>query len=255
MRTLTIGQDLERYLTLDSTNSEMLRRLKDEKLPEGKLILAEEQSEGRGQRGEDWQSEPGSDLTFSVLLYPQRLDAEEQFDISRAVTIGVAEAILYLYPSISDQLRIKWPNDILLKGKKVAGVLIENSVQGGRVTHSVVGIGFDLRSTQREMSLGHTSLETATGLIVDPDEMLERICKGLERRYFQLNDGDVKGIRESFNELCYLLGYWGYFRNGDKEFRARVREVDPSGRLVLEAENGDELRYGVKELNFLGPVH
>ncbi len=254
MRTLLIGQDLERHGSLDSTNSEMLRRAKEEELAEGKLILAEEQVQGRGQRGLGWESEKGSDLTFSVLLYPQHLPAEEQFDLSRAVTLGIAETVMYLHPAINDLIRIKWPNDVLIGDRKLAGVLIENSVQRGHIASSVVGVGFDLHTTEREERLGTTSLESATGLRVSLEEMLERLCKGIERRYLQLQEGDVKGIRGSFTERCYLLGKWATFADEKQEFIARVREVDPSGRLVIEQRDGREERYAVKELTFRGPA-
>lgn len=223
-------------------------------MEEGKLILADRQTGGRGQRGASWESDEGTDLTFSILLYPKRLVPEEQFDLSRAVTLGIAEAVMYLHPSLNDTLRIKWPNDLLVNDKKLAGVLIENNLQGQRITSAVVGIGFDLKRTEREERLGHTSLETETGMRIEGEEMLERICKGIERRYFQLNDGDVKGIRENFNERCYLFGQWGTFQDGSEKFRARVREVDPKGRLVIERMNGKEERYSVKELSFLGPA-
>ncbi len=254
MRTFSIGRDLERFERLDSTNAEMLRRLKEEALPEGKLILADQQLQGKGQRGAAWESEEGKDLTFSVLLRPKQLFPEEQFDLSRAVTLGIAEAVMYLHPASNDKIRIKWPNDILLDGEKLAGVLIENSVQGGRIVNAVVGIGFDLKRTDREEWIGHTSLESATGLSVGREDMLERLCKSLERRYFQLNEGDLKGIRENFNERCYLLGDWAHFTNEEGDLIARIREVDPSGRLVLEGKNGEELRYSVKELRFRGPA-
>ncbi|MFB6257676.1 MAG: biotin--[acetyl-CoA-carboxylase] ligase [Flavobacteriales bacterium] len=254
MRTVTIGQDQERFDRLDSTNSELLRRLKKEPLPEGKLIRADQQTAGRGQRGSSWESRMGADLTFSVLLFPKRLSPEEQFDLSRAVTLGIAEAIMYLHPPSNDHIRIKWPNDVLLGDQKLAGVLIENQVQGAWIGNSVVGIGFDLRSTEREIRLGHTSLESATGVVIDEEEMLQCLCKGLERRYFQLDQGDVKGIRENFHERCYLLGHWGTFSNEEERFSARVRGVDPSGRLVLEKADGKELRYAAKELRFLDPT-
>lgn len=254
MRTLAIGRELEHFGSLDSTNSEMLRRLKEDAPTEGKLILADRQTEGRGQRGAHWESEEGSDLTFSFLLYPKRLVPEEQFDLSRAVTLGIAEAVMYLQPSINDLIRVKWPNDVLIGDEKLAGVLIENNLQGERISSSVVGIGFDLRCTEREERLGHTSLESATGLIVDSYDMLERICKGVESRYFQMNDGDVKGIRENFNQRCYLFGQWGTFQKDRERFVARVREVDPHGHLVIEHRNGQEARYAVKELSFLGPA-
>lgn len=251
MRTVVVGQDIEHFGSLDSTNSEMLRRLRDEEVPEGKLIQADEQTEGRGQRGASWESSSGSDLTFSVLFYPEQVAPDEQYDISRAVTLGIADAILYLDPTCGERLKIKWPNDILIGGRKLAGILIENSVQGGRIAHSVVGIGFNLHRTEREERMGHSSLESGLGMKLGGEEMLERLCKGLERRYFQLKRGDLKGLRSSFNERCHLLGEWGTFEDSNGEFRARVREVDPSGNLILEGVNGDERSYAVKEVRFI----
>ncbi len=127
-----------------STNSEMSRRL--DSLPHGAMLMARRQTAGRGQRGNSWESEPGANVTMSLLL--RRLDEiapARQFVISEAVALAVADTVAaHLPPDVGEQVAVKWPNDIYVGNLKIAGILIECGICGGALTHAIVGIGLNV---------------------------------------------------------------------------------------------------------------
>ncbi|MBP6454521.1 MAG: biotin--[acetyl-CoA-carboxylase] ligase, partial [Bacteroidales bacterium] len=124
--------------TIDSTNKEALRRSDD--LTDFTILAAEYQSEGRGQKGTSWESAKGSNLTFSLVLKPDMIKAENQFIISQIAAVGVYEYLV----SKGIDAKIKWPNDIYVGDKKIAGILIENFIEGDSLSESIVGVGLNL---------------------------------------------------------------------------------------------------------------
>src|SRR5262249_33751399 len=110
-------------------------------VPEGTVIMAESQYAGRGQQQNTWHSEPGKNLTFSILLKPSFLPVSQQFDLTRTISIGVFNA---LEPFLGEKLKIKWPNDIYYDDGKLGGMLIENAIQAGQIKNAVVGIGLNI---------------------------------------------------------------------------------------------------------------
>ena len=139
---LFVGQNLVTLKQVDSTNNFLKNILSNSKpVPEGTVIMAEEQYAGRGQRENKWHAEPGKNLTFSILLKPHFISAAGQFDLTRAVSMGVFEA---LEPILGTQLKIKWPNDIYYADKKLGGMLIENILQGSQIKNSIIGIGINV---------------------------------------------------------------------------------------------------------------
>ena len=139
---LFVGQNLVTLKEVDSTNTFLKNILSNSKpVPEGTVIMAEDQFAGRGQRENVWHAEPGKNLTFSILLKPAFIDAQSQFDVTRAASLGVYDALM---PLLGHKLKIKWPNDIYYGSKKLGGMLIENILQGSQIKHSVVGIGLNI---------------------------------------------------------------------------------------------------------------
>ncbi|HZX59878.1 MAG TPA: biotin--[acetyl-CoA-carboxylase] ligase, partial [Mucilaginibacter sp.] len=110
-------------------------------LPDGTVIMADDQHAGRGQQNNRWHSEPGKNLTFSLLLRPSFLSVTRQFDLTRAVSMGIIEA---LRPFLGEKLKIKWPNDIYYEDRKMGGILIENTLQSNQIKNSVIGIGLNI---------------------------------------------------------------------------------------------------------------
>jgi BirA family biotin operon repressor/biotin-[acetyl-CoA-carboxylase] ligase len=139
---LFIGQNFFTLKEVDSTNN-FLKELLSNSTPlvEGTVIMAENQYAGRGQQHKSWHTEPGKNLTFSILLMPVFLPVEDQFDLTRVVSLGVFDA---LWPITGNKLKIKWPNDLYYGDNKLGGILIENIIQSGKIKASVIGIGLNI---------------------------------------------------------------------------------------------------------------
>ncbi|HRF80543.1 MAG TPA: biotin--[acetyl-CoA-carboxylase] ligase, partial [Flavobacteriales bacterium] len=161
---MSIGDPILTFDSLESTNKTAAELLSLSKVQHGAAIVAREQTAGRGQRGRVWTSEPGADLTMSIVLKPERLRAEDQFVLGKMAALAVAEVVRGLVPGV---VRIKWPNDVLVEREKVAGILIKNEIVGELVQSSVVGIGINANSSGFPVDLMATSLLNAGGQHVD----------------------------------------------------------------------------------------
>ena len=139
---LFIGKKLIHLNEVDSTNTYLKTLCENEILPEGTVVIAESQYAGRGQRSNTWESEPGKNIIMSLIFYPGFLSANRQFLLSQAVALALQEFISNLLPE--EKTSIKWPNDIYVGDKKIAGILIESSWMGNQVKNSIVGIGINI---------------------------------------------------------------------------------------------------------------
>ena len=131
---------LEKIEDVTSTNDYLSQLCKNNETKEFYTVWAERQTAGRGQRGNSWESEPGKNLTFSIVLYPTVLKARQQFYLSMLVST----AVVYALNNYTKGFSVKWPNDIYWNDKKIAGILIENELEGNYVMQSIVGIGLNV---------------------------------------------------------------------------------------------------------------
>src|ERR1700739_639940 len=142
-----------------STNSYLQSILREQQLAEGAVVSTGFQSAGRGQVGAVWESGRDQNMMLSVLLYPKFLNAGEQFLISKTIALAVKDFILIFLPDRN--IKIKWPNDILVSGQKICGILIENGLKGERIEYSIVGMGINVNETFNDKR--RTSLKEITG--------------------------------------------------------------------------------------------
>ena len=179
---LFVGQNLLTLKEVDSTNNFLKNLLSNSKpLPEGTVIMAESQFAGRGQQQNKWHSEPGKNLTFSLLLRPSFLSVNDQFDLVRAMSLGVFDA---LQPLLGDQLKIKWPNDIYYADKKLGGMLIENLLQGAQIKNAIIGIGLNINQEHFPGEAGNAvSLKQILQKNYDLRGLLADICNHIEAYY------------------------------------------------------------------------
>jgi BirA family biotin operon repressor/biotin-[acetyl-CoA-carboxylase] ligase len=143
-----IGNNLIELDITDSTNEYSKKLIKKGPVEEGTVILADFQTKGKGQKDGYWESEKGKNLTFSIILYPNFLDIQKQFYLSMSISIGIVEFLSHL----SVKSKIKWPNDICINNKKVAGILIENSIKRNIISSSIIGIGINVNQTEFKSS-------------------------------------------------------------------------------------------------------
>ncbi len=232
--------------TVSSTNDYLRLRRGDfhERLT---LAVAEWQTAGRGATGR-WQSERGANLLFSLLLHPTMLEATDLFLLSQVACLAVCLALR----ETGGDFSVKWPNDVYIGDRKVAGILIENELRGKRVSDCVVGMGVNV--SQREFAPdapNPTSLALALGREADRSQVLDSILHRFDTLYAKLERGNFDEVREEYLQHLYRRGETRAYRDTAGEFRARLETVEPSGHLVLLDEEGARRRYAFKEVQFI----
>lgn len=228
------------YESIGSTNEEMKSLLKNGWMHEGMCIWTPRQLQGKGQRGNSWQSVPDKDLTFSILLKPPVHKKLSAFSILQMMSLAVVN---YLERRIDgNDVLIKWPNDILVGRKKICGVLIENSISGGEVT-SIVGVGLNVQSSLSDrQDLKATSIRQESGKLYSVRAELDELLGEVSKQYTRML-GNPREVLEAYQGLIYGKGKTLRFvENGSDEFQAVIKEVDSDGRLVLD-RNGIEKAY------------
>jgi BirA family transcriptional regulator, biotin operon repressor / biotin---[acetyl-CoA-carboxylase] ligase len=224
------------FETVDSTNEEAKRRALAG-APEGLLIWADRQTAGRGRQGRQWHSPPGN-LPMSILLRPDRVAAETA-QLSFAAALAVGEAVAPLLPDPAS-LRYKWPNDVLVDGAKLAGILLESSSSGGAVAYLVVGIGINIAAAPTKTETPATSLAALGAGKISSREMMACVAGRFLDWYMIWKDEGFAPLREAWLKRAHGLGSEIRVRHARTELRGRFVDLDPDGALVLETERGRE---------------
>jgi len=247
MRTI-IGNQMEHLSRTDSTNNYASRQLMTKRLPEGIVYSTSAQEKGRGQVNQHWESEPGKNITMSVVLYPEFVPILSQFLISKAVALAVHDFVSAYVPDA----HIKWPNDIYVGKKKIAGTLIENSLRGGVISSSIVGIGLNINQRLFVSDAPNpVSLSLLTDQQFDLDDCMEELCDRLDDWYMQLKTGGIKKINETYERRLFRMNEWAPYRDGEEEFEGKITGVDEIGRLVIEKRDGTKQQFHLKEVEFM----
>jgi BirA family biotin operon repressor/biotin-[acetyl-CoA-carboxylase] ligase len=249
-QTLFIGRRIVRLDRVDSTNSFLNGMAATGALSEGAVVIAAEQYAGKGQRGASWYAEPGANITLSVLLTPTFLSVKEQFRISEAVAVTTAETLAEFLPD--SDIQIKWPNDILINGKKSGGILIENSFKGAVWMQSIAGIGINVNQLEFPGDLNTaTSMAKVSGEKYVFDEVMEVLFGKLEAAYLTLRAGKSDEIRSRYFQRLYRYDKSAVYTDFKSVFTATLHDVSSEGRLVLMLETGEERQFDVKEVGFI----
>jgi len=244
MRTLFTGQQLILRDVVDSTNNYAASLVQSDNIPEGAVIMAREQTMGRGQRGTQWQSVAGENLTFSLVYYPRFLMAQDQFMLSRICALALLETLM----SLEIQAMIKWPNDLLVNGKKICGVLIENSLQGERLSSAVIGIGLNVNQLVFPEGISATSIALERKAQMDLLQVLGSFCERMEKWYLLLRQGKQDLICTQYLQCLLNFREWSSFQKEDTTFRAMITNVTREGKLELTLESGEKQCFGLKEI-------
>lgn len=244
--TFFLGKDIIHLTECHSTNDEALRRLKAKEIAEGSIIITDNQTKGRGQRGNVWVVEPGKNLTFSIVLRPDYLMPTEQFWLNMVVSLAIWETL----SSYLSGIWVKWPNDLVHdQSGKIGGVLIENLIQNTSIEYSVIGIGLNIN--QRNFSLPYAcSMATLAGQEFDKWEILKLLVKNLERQYLLLKKGNRQQIKSDYLQHLFRSSIWARYDDGE-EFEGKILGIEDDGQLRIEKKTGSVHRYAFKELRFL----
>lgn len=244
----SITNTIIRLQVTDSTNNYANNQIRSYDVAEGTVFLAYEQTTGRGQSGNFWESEPGKNLTFSMVLYPDFLEIRRQFMLSKVVSLGIYSAL----NKYVDQLSIKWPNDIYAGNKKLGGILIENSVMSGLLQSSISGIGLNVNQVHFSSPAPNpVSMKTLTNQHFDCELLLTEVLTGINRYYALLRNGGDQEIDEEFISALYLMNKHHVFRSGDEVFNGVIIGVNEIGQLQIRKDDGLIAEFHFKEVEFL----
>ena len=231
--------------TINSTNDFMLS-LKDSLVfKEGLLVTASYQSGGNGQRGKAWESNANENLLLSVVIEP-KLKLEEQSLISRIVALSVCD----LLKIIGIEAEIKWPNDILVAKQKIAGILIQNKAQGNFITHSVIGLGFNVNQILfKAYSPKATSLRLQLNKEYEILEIQEQFLSFLFVRLMRLKKG--KNQDNEYLKALFLKDTPAAFESDNKQFMGIIKGVSESGKLLIKFEDDSIVAFGSQQVKYL----
>lgn len=213
---------------------------------EGTTVVTDNQTKGRGQRGNTWFSEPNMNLTFSVILKPAFLKPTEQFNLTMAVSLSIRD---FLTQHIHKHVSIKWPNDILIDDKKVCGMLIENSISGSVLQQSIVGIGLNVNQTKFSVDTA-TSMKLSSAKEFDLTESFNLLLLNLEQRYQQLRNGNRQSLKNDYLNCLYGRNENRSFSDADGVFEGLITGVTEEGKLLI-SKAGELKSYSLKEVIFL----
>jgi BirA family biotin operon repressor/biotin-[acetyl-CoA-carboxylase] ligase len=226
---------------VDSTNNEAVRHLND--AADGAVWVAEFQTAGKGQQENTWESEPGKNLLFSMLIRPENFRADNQFLISQAVALGICD---YLHSEELPAL-IKWPNDIYIGNKKIVGILLEHHIRGDYIHTSIAGVGINVNQKEFKEAPNATSMYLETGSVYPLENVLHAV---IQRIYERLAMAPGQ-LREAYLNRLYRYGVWAEYAAGNRRFKAKIVDIQPTGELMLEDETGAITAYLQKTVHFV----
>ncbi|MCX7987602.1 MAG: biotin--[acetyl-CoA-carboxylase] ligase [Bacteroidales bacterium] len=234
--------------SVDSTNSYLLRLIDTGQAVHEMVVNARFQNQGRGQNNNTWESDPCQNLTFSILLKPTYLKPSLMFYLNQAISLSIID---YLK---DNQIfaRIKWPNDILVGCKKIAGILIENSFLGDTYQYAVIGIGLNVNQ-ELFPDLQHKaiSMKSLLGKDLNLDIVLHRLLNAIHLRLKYLKRGDFSVIYDDYKQNLHLYQCWSTYKIKDENFKGKIIDVKPSGELCILLENGEVKEFLNKEVVFV----
>src|SRR5439155_600192 len=224
-KTKAIGRDIRVFEKTTSTN-EVIEKLARDGVQEGAVVFAESQTKGRGRLGRKWLSPPRKGLWFSVLLRPD-LRPQSATQLTIAAATALARALRRL---TGLQAEIKWPNDILIRGKKVAGILTELSAELDHIKYVILGIGVDVNLNAADLPVElrklATSLKIETGQPLSRAELAAGMLRELDRDYARICAGQFEDVADEWEERCATLGHHVVIRVGARVIRGRAESLD-----------------------------
>lgn len=239
--------DFIRKNTLSSTNSYALKLITEDKINKATVVLAENQIAGRGQAKNAWFSEMGKSLCFSVALFPKNIQPEKQFALSQAISLAIYDML----SEYTENIAIKWPNDILINNKKAVGILIENALQSDGFAYSICGVGLNVNNTDFPADFLATSLALETGREYDLDSILDSVLRNFTKYYELAEQQNYKELERLYLQHLYKKGVISQFRDEKSVFYGSIKGIDTFGRLEIEREEAVISTYGFKEVEFL----
>ncbi len=247
--TKVFGQRILFFKSIKST-MDYAKKIAERDEPEGTVVIADYQSHGRGRFGRIWKANPGENILMSIILRPKI--PLERFSIFPFLSaVAVAESI---EKNANIKVTTKWPNDLLINGKKFCGILMEASITAESGDFIILGIGINVNQSEfpPEIRDYATSLYLSTGKIYDRTELVKDILRQLEINYENLNkSNDFKSVFERWKKRCEMLGKRIKVILSGKEITGKAIDVDDMGFLLLEDDNSRIIKLSSGDVTVL----
>lgn len=240
-----IGKRIVLLHEVDSTNNYIAKLLSEQKIAHGTVILAEKQTSGRGQRGNSWISNAGSQFTASFYLSTAFLSVHQMVSFNMAIALAVQKTLVSL---LNEPVAIKWPNDLMVANKKIGGILIETQFKSGIIEGAIVGIGINIHLEEHLPS--STAISAFVDRKVEPMSILETLLPIMNEQYNQLKHGDFAAVKQA-----YLSNLWNFgveinaFLPDETLIHGKIIDVSNEGNLVFQTEETIH-EFGIKEVKF-----
>ncbi|WGD35201.1 biotin--[acetyl-CoA-carboxylase] ligase [Olleya sp. YS] len=231
----------------DSTNRFLRNLSLESPVKDFTVIVTDDQTQGRGQMGTSWQSQPFKNLTFSVYKRFKGLLPEQQFDISMVVSLAIIKALAILnIPKLS----VKWPNDILSDNQKICGVLIENVIKQNHIESSIIGIGLNVNQLQFNNHPKASSLKQLTGITYNLDDVLQLILKQLQVEFKNFTKDNVL-LKTTYESYLFRKEKPSTFRSAEGLFSGIIKGVSNEGLLEVLIEDQVLKTFDLKTVTLL----
>ncbi len=237
-----------KYKTVSSTNDKAKELFQNGKPENFTVIISEEQTKGKGQRGNYWHSEKNKNLTFSIITFPDFIPVSKQFYLSKVVSLGIID---YLN-SKKQGFKIKWPNDIFYNDKKICGILIENSITGSEIKNSVIGIGLNINQEKfPDILPGAISLKNVTDKNYNIENELHRLLNYILENYRNLKVENFEQIDKKYHSYLFGINETLEFKDKTGKFKGIIKGTLPEGKLIIQISENDIRYYSFKEVEFI----
>lgn len=242
-----IGNNIIRFDTLDSTSNFVANSLMSGTYNDGDVILAQYQTNGRGQRDSKWQSLPFENLTISFAIPCDFLELQEQFLLGKAILVGMHN---FLSTTLKIDVAIKWPNDVLVNERKIAGMLIETK-RVDEKRYAIVGLGLNINQMAFAPDLNATSLALELQHKVATASVANNVVKHVDSQLELLGSGNYDAVRVAYWNRLYGNNEWLNFKTDTRTFSGKITGVDDSGLLMVRSKQGHSKSYRAKEVQII----
>jgi BirA family transcriptional regulator, biotin operon repressor / biotin---[acetyl-CoA-carboxylase] ligase len=237
-----IGKNLTILPTVDSTNNYAMAQLRAGLASSGDVYLAMEQTAGRGQRGNSWQTDPASNIAISIVFQPLTLPIARQFYLVAAVALGCH----HFFSAVTgqDETTIKWPNDLYWRDRKAGGILIENIISADQWHWAVIGIGININQTHFAEHLPNpVSLKQITGKDWDVLDMTRQLCACIDLQLWQL-EKNKELLLQQYNNVLYKKNQTVRLKKETRIFEAQIKGVTNTGKLITQTSIEELFDFG-----------
>ena len=244
---MIIGQKRLHFTQVDSTNSEAKRIIDAKEDIEGTIITADVQTQGRGQQSKTWHSDVGQNIMLSTILHPDFLAIKDQFALNAFVSIAVAKVV----ERYTESVHVKWPNDVYVGDAKICGILIQNFIQGKKISKSIIGIGLNVHQKSWPESVPNA---TSLSLLSEDDVNIAKIQNELLvelNRYYYLLRNHLSALNQQYQNYLYRRNKLAKYQLGESEIIATILGTNNLGELKVMMEDQSIRTFQHGEINFI----